>query len=144
MQKLRDEPAAPVIEKVAEKTSEKVEEKPAAPVVHKTTEAPALSHEEVLKYWPQVVEQAKPPSAKMSLKNGRVVGVEGSKVIVAFSSRFHSERVTQKEALHGIEDTLREIFKIPLSLSCILEQERVAAPVDSSEVSLADIAAEVF
>ena len=112
MQKLRDEPQTAVAEKTVERAPEKVEEKPAAPVVHKTTEAPALSHEEVLKYWPQVVEQAKPPSAKMSLKNGRVVGIEGNKVIVAFSSRFHSERVTQKEALHGIEDTLREIFWI--------------------------------
>ena len=61
-----------------------------------------------------------------------------------FSSRFHSERVSQKEALHNIEDSLREIFQKPLTLTCILEQERSAAPVSTDEVSLADVAAEVF
>lgn len=142
MQKLRDE-APPMVEKPVAKAPEKMEEKPHHPSPS-IVEAPALSHEEVLKYWPQVVEQARPASAKMSLKNGRVVSIEGSKVIVAFSSRFHQERVSQKEALHGIEDTLRQIFKIPLTLSCILEQERTAAPVEGDEVSLADVAAEVF
>ncbi len=107
-------------------------------------EAPVLSYEEVQKHWPKVVEQTKPASAKMSLKNGRVVTVEGSKIIVAFSSRFHSERVSDKEALHGIEDLLREIFQKPLKLSCILEQERVVSPASQEEVSLADVAAEVF
>lgn len=141
MKKLREEKSAP--QEAAEAPVQKAEEK-VRDEAPKIVEAPALSHEEVLSHWPQVVEQAKPPSAKMSLKNGRVVGVEGNKVIVAFSSRFHSERVSQKEALHNIEDSLREIFQKPLTLTCILEQELSAAPVSTDEVSLADVAAEVF
>lgn len=122
-------------------TAEKKEEAPRAATV---TEAPTLSMEEVQSHWPKVVEETKPPSAKMSLKNGRVVGIEGNKLVVAFSSRFHSERVSSKEALHVIEDSLRNIFQKPLRLSCILEQERSPEPMAKEEVNLAEVAAEVF
>lgn len=114
-----------------------------AEVAPTLVEAPVVSLEEMNSHWQEIVEKTKPASAKMSLKNGRVVSISGMKVTVAFSARFHCERVSEKEALHNIEDVLREIFRQPLRLSCILEQDR-GIPASSEEVSLADIAAEVF
>jgi hypothetical protein len=56
MKKLREEKSAP--QEAAEAPVQKAEEK-VRDEAPKIVEAPALSHEEVLSHWPQVVEQAK-------------------------------------------------------------------------------------
>lgn len=108
-------------------------------------EAPAVSLQEITKHWPAIVDKAKPASVKMSLKNGRPTKVEGMNIVVAFSSKFHRDRVAVKEASFAVEELLRDAFKQPVTIKCVLAQEENAAAIASEEsVNLADIAKEVF
>lgn len=112
-------------------------------------EAPEISLENVRGSWPSVVQETTPASVKMSLKNGRIANIDGSTVVVRFSSAFHRDRVRQTEASRTIEAVLEKIFKKQLKLSCELDSAESQPIVQTREpdedmVNLADAAAEIF
>lgn len=108
-------------------------------------EAPAVSVETVRQAWPSIAQQATPPSVKMSLKNGRVVDVKGKNVVLSFASKFHRDRVAQKEASHMLEDLLEKHFKQALRIECVVDEERTMTPIkDEASVDLAQAVSEIF
>ena len=113
-------------------------------------QAPELSLETMQKSWSNILEHTKPASVKMSLKNGRITQVNGSKVIVAFSSAFHRDTVRDTEASRAVEEVMENIFKTQLTLECELENNAhdhetpQVTPSQEDVVNLADAAAEIF
>ncbi len=108
--------------------------------------APDLSLEAVLSVWHKVVDTAKPPSAKMSLKNARVASLQDGVLMLAFSSQFHKERV-MKEGILGLEEHLRSIFGQKVKILCSMDTAPTtpsAAPEEKDPVDLASAAADVF
>jgi DNA polymerase-3 subunit gamma/tau len=108
-----------------------------------TLEAPELTMQSMMQHWPEITARAKPPAVKMSLKNGRLTGAEGSTVTLRFSSRFHRDRVMLKESLYELEEELQAIYKKRVKIECLLEEE-TTEDAKQDAVNLADIAAEVF
>ncbi|MBI1813126.1 DNA polymerase III subunit gamma/tau [Candidatus Peregrinibacteria bacterium] len=126
--------------KEPDKTAKQENESPAAA----TIEAPELTMAAILRLWPSIVDQATPAAVKMSLKNGRVMAIEDLTVTVSFSSRFHRDRVSRNEATYRIEENLRDVFKRPLKLLCIVEEDREPVMVDAKAVDLAEAVTEIF
>jgi len=153
-------PPAPIKKLMAEEMKEKasseiVKEKmteipvappPPAASAPGTIQAPEITMENIIQAWPQFMENAKPPSVKMSLKNGRIIGVKDRTVLLQFGSRFHRDRVMSNDAIHHLEELLTQHFKVPMRLDGIVEEENesAAAAVDVPEVDLADAASEIF
>ncbi len=108
-------------------------------------EAPEISMETLRRAWPEIVNAVAPASTKMSLKNGRLLDVRGSTLILAFPSAFHRDKVAQTDSSRKVEEVLEQRFKRAIKLECILEEERrsVASP-RADAVDLAEAAADVF
>ena len=122
------------------------EEKPAAAkAVVAPAEIPPLSMEGLRKAWPDILQDVRPPSVKMSLKNGRVQAVEDTTVTLSFASAFHRDKVAATEASRALEQAIEAVFKRAVRIHCVLEQQRASAdPAAEDVVNLADAAAEVF
>ncbi|TSC57793.1 MAG: Uncharacterized protein Greene041619_958 [Candidatus Peregrinibacteria bacterium Greene0416_19] len=130
--------AAPARVEAPPDTTVRTEPKPAA-----ILQAPELSAGELKRRWLDLLEAAKPPALRMSLKNGRIMLVEGTTVTLSFTSRFHRDRVAQKESLFALEHILEQMFKRRLRLECRVEEADAGLP-DAPAVDLADAVAEVF
>lgn len=111
-----------------------------------TIEAPEVTMDSVQECWGEVVNATTPPSVKMSLKNGRITSIEGSKITLGFPSSFHRDKVASTEASRKIEETLHNIFKQQLRLECILDGQKDPTKEEPSQeaVNLAEAAAEIF
>ncbi len=123
-----------------------ISETKVAPTPAATIEAPAFAVEVVREHWLDVLKKTKPPAVRMSLKNGRVSHVEGRNIFLCFPSAFHRDKVAQVDAARGIEEILTEIFKQPVRIQCVLDQETPAdkkGPAESM-VNLAEAASEIF
>ncbi|MDO8649080.1 MAG: DNA polymerase III subunit gamma/tau [Candidatus Peregrinibacteria bacterium] len=140
--KLAAPPPTPIQQKPEARQEE--EETPTESAV--TVEAPEFTLANVIATWPQVVQEASPPSVKQSLKNGRVHAVTESNVTVNFTSTFHKDKVATAEASRKIEDTLERIFKRSLKIECVVDVNTPVHAKDAEEemVNLAEAAAEVF
>ncbi len=112
---------------------------------HSITQPINLSFEALLDKWPDIVNQTMPSSAKMSLKNGRLVAIRGDKVILSFPSGFHRDRVAQHDASSSVEALLRQLFHHPFRIECVLDEElSKSPPLRDDLVNLAEAAADVF
>lgn len=108
--------------------------------------APPLTIETIRSYWDEVIRSTPSPSIKISLKNGTVVGMQGTEITVSFPSAFHRDKVASLNASLAIEKVLHTIVKHPLRLRCILESEEWPLPPssDPEAVNIAEAAQEVF
>jgi DNA polymerase-3 subunit gamma/tau len=108
-------------------------------------QAPELTLEAAIAVWPQIVAQANPPALKMSLKNGRVTAINDKTLTLIFVSKFHRDRVAQKEALYALEALLQQHFKQAIRLECVLGEEKDIAPIENQGmVNLAEAVSEIF
>ncbi|PIR49325.1 hypothetical protein COU79_05420 [Candidatus Peregrinibacteria bacterium CG10_big_fil_rev_8_21_14_0_10_54_7] len=131
---------------------EKKEEAPSAAEPEETVkpdaivEAREVSLENMQEVWGDIVDDTHPPSVKMSLKNGRLAAVMGTKVTIAFSSSFHRDTVAKAEASHTVEEVMERLFKRHLRVECVLDQGQNDEENGTEEhtVNLAEAAAEIF
>ena len=131
---------------------EKKEETPSAAEPEETVkpdaivEAREVSLENMQEVWGDIVDDTHPPSVKMSLKNGRLAAVMGTKVTIAFSSSFHRDTVAKAEASHTVEEVMERLFKRHLRVECVLDQGQNDEENGTEEhtVNLAEAAAEIF
>lgn len=108
-------------------------------------DAPDVTIETVQSAWPAILEDTQPASVRMSLKNGDIQTVAGTRVTVSFSSAFHRDKVAATEASRAIEQTMQKIFRRSLKLECVLEKDQEKDDGQKeSVVNLAEAAAEVF
>lgn len=118
----------------------------ASALQHAAIEAPDLTLETLRSAWENIIEQTKPPSVRMSLKNGQILSLEQRKVTVGFASAFHRDKVAHPEASRSIEEIIQTIFKRSLKLECIVgdvhnEEDHAE---EQPDIDLAEAAAEVF
>lgn len=139
-------------EKVVKKEKEEPKERVEAPSVAAETttasaaiEARELSLESLQEVWKDVVTQTSPAPVKMSLKNGRLTALEGTKVVLTFPSAFHRDTVAKAEASKAVEAVMEKLFNRALRLECVLDKSPPAkSETADSSVSLAEAAAEIF
>ncbi len=116
---------------------------PAAPEA--IVEAPELTIGAVRDHWTSLVRDISPASLKMSLKNCHVHALTENKVTLAFASTFHREKVAKTDGARTVEEALERIFKRPMRIECVLEQDQAGPGGPNKEmVNLAEAAAEVF
>ena len=106
-------------------------------------EAPELSLETLRAAWPKIVSEVSPASVKMSLKNGRILGLNEKIVTVSFASGFHRDKVATTDASRKIEEIMEKIFRRQIKVECVVEDEKNGA-TDATMVNLAQAASEVF
>ena len=125
---------------------EPVQEEPEA-ISSAEVVAPELSLESMKTHWEKIISETTPASVKMSLKNGSIKEVNEKRVIVAFESNFHKEKVAETDASRKVEEVMERIFKRQIQLECTLDQNGSAknndAP-DADAVNLAEAASEIF
>jgi len=145
-EKDKDE-AAPLSEakkKDKDDTPERVE-RAKEKTIDALVEAPELTLDHVFAVWPEIIAKASPPSVKMSLKNGRVIGIDGKTLTLSFVAKFHRDRVAQQESSRALEQLLQDHFKRPIRLECVVEEERGTVPIaDAGMVDLAEAVSEIF
>lgn len=106
-------------------------------------------------HWESALQQVDNAAARMSLKNGRLVSVEGGVLRIAFASAFHKEKASNTDASRKIEEALQKATGEQVRLECILEADlhatqnaSAALPAQSAPseevVDLASAAGEIF
>ncbi len=139
-------PAVPTSKKEAPPASEP-EPAPAAPTAPATTpaviEAAAFTLEELKAQWPGIQAKVEPSSARMSLKDGRLSGIAGSTVTIAFSSRFHRDKAASAEGSRALEHLLQQTFHVPVRVNYVVDGASTGV-VERDVVNVADMAAEIF
>ena len=139
----------PEVTEIIETKEEKETPKKESPLQDAIVQAPEVSIESMQKAWPNVLDAATPASVKMSLKNGRITNLDGGKVVIAFSSAFHRDKVRETQACRMVEEILENMFKTTFRLECELERSTDANEPSTGNtgddvVNLAEAAAEIF
>jgi len=134
----RPEPVAPPTAKPAAVTSSPPPSRPAAPVgppkppakaapapvtqTASTTSAPAFT--QVRSQWPQVLAAAfrRDPRTQALLNSGRLMGMEGSALVLGFTSDLLREKMEAKDNLALVRQCLEEVLGAPLGLRCVLSR----------------------
>jgi DNA polymerase-3 subunit gamma/tau len=107
-------------------------------------EAEDVTAENVRKHWNVLLSQVVSPSVRMSLKNGIVHDIHDDTVRIAFASAFHRDKVAATDASRAVEDILKTIFKRPLRIECMLEENAHGHAGDDASTDLVEAAKEVF
>lgn len=96
--------------------------------------------------WSSLQERIEPAAARMSLKNGQPHSVEGTVLVLRFSSAFHKDKASSPEGTMSLQAILRETFGSPLTIRYVLESDIHAPPPlpDSESVDMATAAMDVF
>ena len=73
-------------------------------------------------------------------------GIKDGKIVLAFSSKFHRDKVAEAKALHEVEGVLKEHFTRFVPLECILLTSDDAPEIraDKSKVNMVEAVAEIF
>ena len=143
----KEEPVATAEDKSKDNAEEPEEESPKEEeaVSDAIVEASDLSVDSIQSIWAAVLKDVQPASVRMSLKNGRVTGVEENTVVITFASAFHKDKVAEAEASRGIEKVLEDHLKRTVRVACKVDTAgEPTMIVDDDAVNLADAAAEIF
>lgn len=116
---------------------------PAAPAASAEFEAPALDLESLKKAWAGIAAKVEPSSARMSLKDARVTGIEGKTITLTFGSRFHRDKSATGEGSRSLEALLQDAFKVPLRANFVVDGAGTGQ-AEREVVNVAAMAAEIF
>jgi len=123
-------------------TDRQEEEQPKSPAI---IEAPEIALEALQDRWQTIIPIVRSPAVRMSLKNCRLASLEGTNLTLIFPSAFHRDKVAETAASREIEQCIASIFKAPIRIRCLLEEERHPKELLQAEaVDIAKAAAEVF
>jgi DNA polymerase-3 subunit gamma/tau len=133
--------APPVVAKVTEK---KIEIKKSEAVVEvKKTETVvvnnpggALSREQIMAKWSDVVVKIKPMNHSLSfvLQACEITGVKETQLSLTFKYRFHKDRVDSAQIKPVLEKLLLEVYGVPLSVRAILDENLVLPTTEEATV----------
>jgi len=115
-----------------------------------TIVAAALSMEELSSAWEKILASVPTASVRMSLKDAVVHEIRDGKIILAFSSKFHRDRVEDAKSLHLVEEALKAHFRRFVPVECILHTSDDQTHEDRGKdtgretVNIAEAALEIF
>jgi DNA polymerase-3 subunit gamma/tau len=130
----------------AKKTAAPAAEAPApapAPAASAVFEAPALDMDSLKKAWAGIAAKVEPSSARMSLKDARLTGIDGKAITLTFSSRFHRDKSATAEGSRSLEALLQDAFKVPLRVNFVVDGAGTGQ-AEREVVNVAAMAAEIF
>lgn len=110
-----------------------------------TIEAPDITLEALQNRWTAIIATVRSPAVRMSLKNCRMASLEKTNLTLLFPSAFHRDKVAEITASRDIEHCIASVFKVPIRIRCLLEEEQHPITLPQTDaVDLAQAAAEVF
>lgn len=114
-------PEKPLVEKEANKNKEVVQEGQAE---QGSSESLSIDVKEVCSRWHEVLAKVKKHNHSLSfiLKVCQVKQVEGDTISLAFRHKFHKDRLSEEKIKKLVEETLKEVFNINLSIKPEIEE----------------------
>lgn len=110
-----------------------------------------ITHDELKKEWPRIIERIKTPKLRISLKDVRGFTVEGHVVTLAFTAKFHQDGVMESASRAELEKIIEETLGASVKLESKLERVELHSPIEhhkeettSSEPDFADDVAAMF
>jgi len=129
---------------------EEVNVAPAAPIapVAKTVAVddgvtPDFSLEKIIEGWPRIVERAKAPALRMSVKNASPFKLEGSDLTLAFASTFHKDKVMEHDYRTELEEIIATVFGHGVKILSVIKDIEIKSVVEKNDEAL-DEALEIF
>jgi DNA polymerase III subunit gamma/tau len=109
-----------------------------------TTPAPeiTLSKDEIAAKWPRILERIKLPMVKRSFQESTLEGVEGSDVILSFSTKFHMEKVMETTNRVDLENAFFEATGAHIKIKG--ELKKLSTEINKEEEEMAEKVAEIF
>ena len=106
-----------------------------APVAESSSSTGAPTFTQVRSQWAQVLTAAfrRDPRTQALLNSGRLMGVEGSVLVLGFTSDLLREKMEAKDNLELVRQCLEEVLGAPLGVRCVLS--RMWKPDGDGDVS---------
>lgn len=120
-------------------TSHPVATHPASPAQQepeKVMTGRAITHDELKKEWPRIIERIKTPKLRISLKDVRGFTVEGHVVTLAFTAKFHQDGVMESASRAELEKIIEETLGASVKLESKLERVELHSPIEHKKESL--------
>jgi DNA polymerase III subunit gamma/tau len=115
---------------------------PAASNPSPAASTPTSDLSSIRQNWNAILEKVDPPSARMSLKNGRLHDEQDGILMLAFSSDFHRNKASSPEGLHNLETSIEAVTGQKLRVKCLLESE-LSGPGPLAQQDAVDLASAV-
>lgn len=104
---------------------------------------PDFSLEKIVEGWPRIVERAKAPALRMSVKNAAPFKLEGSDLTLAFASTFHKDKVMEHDYRVELEGIIASVFGHGVKILSVIKDIEIKSVVEESDNSVDD-ALEIF
>ena len=131
------------------KTANAAESKPAAadttpveeinPAITTDNRNQTTTKEEVAAKWPRILEHIKTPVVKRSFQESSLSGVEGHDVTLAFSTKFHLEKMMETANRVELENAFAEVLEAHVKIKG--EIKKLSAELNKDDQELAEKAA---
>ena len=95
-----------------------------------------ISQEQLTARWPEFLNRVKQNNHSLSfiLKSCLLSGVDGQAVCLTFRHKFHQERINETEIKKLVEQALRDIYGLNLSVKALLDETAVIEQSNDVEV----------
>lgn len=100
-----------------------------APVVERTHQPLTVSFEHIQEHWPQILQQLTNPMAKRTIVLGRLIGLEGNKLKMSFSTNFHMAKMKETLIVLEVEKAIETVLHAPVQFEPVL----IAQPAATSK-----------
>lgn len=113
------------------------------PVAVENGISPDFSLEKIVEGWPRIVERAKAPALRMSVKNASPFKLEGSDLTLAFASTFHKDKVMEHDYRTELEEIIAAVFGHGVKILSVIKDIEIKSVVEEKDNSVDD-ALEIF
>ncbi|MFA6305655.1 MAG: DNA polymerase III subunit gamma/tau [Candidatus Gracilibacteria bacterium] len=104
---------------------------------------PDFSIEKMIESWPRIVERAKAPALRMSVKNATPLKLEGADLTLAFTSAFHKDKVMEHDYRVELEEIINSVFGHGVKILSVIKDIEIKSVVDERDNAV-DAALEIF
>ncbi|PIZ76530.1 hypothetical protein COY05_01045 [Candidatus Peregrinibacteria bacterium CG_4_10_14_0_2_um_filter_38_24] len=113
------------------------------PVVENTGVPPEFTIEKIIGSWPRIIERAKSPALRMSVKHASPLKLNGADLTLAFASTFHKDKVMEHDYRVELEEIINSIFGHGVKILSVIKDIEIKSVVEKNDEAL-DEALEIF
>ncbi len=110
---------------VATKSTPPVQQEPEKVLTGRT-----ITHDELKKEWPRIIERIKTPKLRISLRDVRGFAVEGHVITLAFTAKFHQDGVMEGASRAELEKIIEETLGASVKIESKLERVELHSPIE--------------
>ncbi len=104
---------------------------------------PDFTLEKIIEGWPRIVERAKAPALRMSVKNASPFRLDGSDLTLAFASAFHKDKVMEHDYRVELEKIITSVFGHGVKILSTIKDIEIKSVVEENDDAV-DNALEIF